>query len=409
MKSFRVIAALFFSFAFVQISFSQGQTALPVLQLNPSPRLNGLGEIGVSLPNHDPYGFYYNPAQLGYMSQTENLSYQLDPSTSHWMPYVFHGVYKNTSFNIGYNFEKLLNGLKLSAGFGYIHSKMDYGLSGNPILNDSYDGYNAYGFGVGLDYYIQISAGLTYKSIHSVLPSFSFNDSKSVEADVSTMDYGLLMTIPVTKLIEPDLHFNVLQSIPAMPYFNISMGYSQLNIGKEIYYIDPAQSDPLPRTARLGYTLSAGLDIKLNNSILRAFEYDFIAEADNILAQVDLTNNTVNYQGLTGDIVFGKNLIELKGDDNVTVHKGNNFSFFETIDFMIGRFDGQGFRQEKSYGFGVRIKGIFTLLKAYTSDRVFNYIADHFDVQYYSSTLFPEDVRETKLSGLNVSFGGFEF
>ncbi len=86
MKTFRVIAVLFFAFAFVQISFSQGQTALPVLYLNPSPRLNGLGMVGVSFPNHDTYGFYYNPAQLGYISQTENLSYQLDPSNSHWMP-----------------------------------------------------------------------------------------------------------------------------------------------------------------------------------------------------------------------------------------------------------------------------------------------------------------------------------
>ncbi len=287
---------------------------------------------------------------------------------------------------------------------------MDYGLFyGNPTLNDSYDEYNAYGFGVGLDYYIQISAGLSYKSIRSVLQGYSLNTTKSIEADASTMDYGLLMTIPVTKLIEPDLHFNVLQSIPAMPYFNISMGYSQLNIGKEIYYIDPAQSDPLPRTARLGYTLSAGLDIKLNNSILRAFEYDFIAEADNILVQRNWTNNTVNYQGLTGDIIFGKNLIELKGNDNVSVHKGNNFSLFETVEFMIGRFDGNGYQQEKAYGYGIRAKGILTFLKAYTSDRIFNYIADHFDIQYYTSTLFPEDVRESKLYGLSVSFGGYEF
>ena len=134
-----------------------------------------------------------------------------------------------------------------------------------------------------MDYYINISAGFSYKAIRSVLADYSLSTAKGIEADVSTMDYGLLITVPVSKLIEPDLHFNILQSIPAMPYFNISMGYSQLNIGKEIYYIDPAQSDPLPRTARLGYTLSAGFDLKLNNSTIRAFEYDFIAEADNIL------------------------------------------------------------------------------------------------------------------------------
>ncbi len=410
MKSFRVFAALFFLFVFIQNSFPQVGAALQVLTLNPSPRLNGLGMVGVSFPNDGPYGFYYNPAMLGYMSQTENLSYQVDPSNGHWMPDIFKGTYKNSSFNFGYNFEKLLNGLKLSAGFGYIHSKMDYGsLNANPALNDSYDEYDDYGFGVGLDYYIQINAGLSYKSTRSLLAAYSSNGSKVYEADVSSMDYGLLMTVPVTKLIEPGLQLNLLKEIPAVPYLNVSMGYSQLNIGKEIYYIDPAQKDPIPRTARLGYTLSAGIDLKLNNSTLKAFEYDFIAEADDYLITRDPNTFAVSYQGGFGDINVGKNLIQLKGDNNVVVHKGHDFSIFETVEFMIGRFDGTGYYQEKSYGFGIRARGILTLLKAYTSDRIFNYIADHVDIEYYTSTLFPDDFRESKLQGISVMFGGFMF
>ena len=33
----------------------------------------------------------------------------------------------------------------------------------------------------------------------------------------------------------------------------------------EIYYIDPPQADPLPRTARLGYGLSTGIDFKIRS------------------------------------------------------------------------------------------------------------------------------------------------
>ena len=72
-------------------------------------------------------GFYYNPAQLGYISQNNTISLQMYPSKVNWFGAVYDNniKYDNTSFNIGYNFEKLLSGLKLSAGFGYIHSKFD--------------------------------------------------------------------------------------------------------------------------------------------------------------------------------------------------------------------------------------------------------------------------------------------
>ena len=216
------------------------------------------------------------------------------------------------------------------------------------------------------------------------------------------------MTVPAVKLIDPGYQFNILQGIPASPYFNVSMGYSQLNVGKKIYYIDPAQSDPIPRTAKLGYTLSAGLDLKLNNSVLRAFGYDFIAEASDVLIRLDPTTNTTSYQSFIGDIIFGKNLIELKGDNNVVVHKGHNFSLFETVDFMAGRFDGGGYDHERTSGLGVRAKGVLTLLKAYTTNKAFHFIADHFDIQYYSAKIDLTDIGETRFEGVNVIFSGYE-
>ncbi len=39
------------------------------------------------------------------------------------------------------------------------------------------------------------------------------------------------------------------------------LGYSKSNIGDEIYYIDPAQADPLPRMDRIGYGITAGFDL----------------------------------------------------------------------------------------------------------------------------------------------------
>ncbi|MHB1686768.1 MAG: PorV/PorQ family protein [Ignavibacteriaceae bacterium] len=388
---------------------AQYQSALPMLYLNPSPRLNGLGMVGTSLPNDDPFGFYYNPAQLGHYSQTNNLSYQLYPSNVDWLGFNLI-TYRNSAVNIGYNFKKELNGLSLSAGFGYIHSKLDYG----PFIDtgDRYDEFNAYSLGIGIDYYVQFNIGITYKNIYSFLgsqPVMGTTQTKNIESNPTAVDYGLLLTVPVVKLIDPEYKFYMFQNLPAVPYFNISVGYSRLNQGGEVVYLDPAQADPLPRTARLGYTLSTGLDLKLQNNLFRVFGYDFTVDADEILINPPNGLTPFTYKNGIGDINIGKNLIELKGDDNVVVHKGHEFNFLETFTYMIGRFDGRGYYNDQSSGIGIRAKGILTLLKAYTSSETLNFIAGHFDIQYYSTRLYFGDSLETKYASINLSFYGFEF
>ena len=133
-KIFNFIFLLIFS---ASILNAQGLTAIPMLYLNPSPRLNGLGMVGTSLPNNDPFGFYYNPAQLGHFSQTNNLSYEFYPSNENWLG-VNSLTYRNSAVDIGYNFKNEFHGLSLSAGLGYIHSKLDYGtiFSTTPLSPD---------------------------------------------------------------------------------------------------------------------------------------------------------------------------------------------------------------------------------------------------------------------------------
>ncbi len=392
---------------------AQGEAAVPMLYLNPSPQLNGLGMVGTSIPTNDPFGFYYNPAQLGYTSQTNNLSFQFNPSDNNWIPRYFSLTYKNISFNIGYNFEKMLNGIKLSAGFGYIHSKMDYtnsiGVSSYYPRNDIYDEFNAYGFGIGIDYYIQLNIGLTYKKIRSVLgpPIYSNLMIRNYEATPSTIDYGFLLIVPVIKLIDPKYNLFTYHEFPASPYFNISIGYARLNQGGEAVYVDQAQADPLPRTARLGYTLNAGLDQALKTTSLKVIDYNFTVEADDIL--IERNSVSYSYQSGIGDIQIWKNLIELKGNGKVVIHKGHKFELFETVSYMTGRFDGHGYYSQKSSGIGVRLKGIFKLMKANLDDNYINYIADHFDIQYYSTKLFKDSPIETSLEGLGIVYSGFFF
>ena len=410
MKAFKIILVSF-SFLVSSNIFAQSNTAIPMLYLNPSPQLNGMGMVGTGLPTSDPFGFYYNPAQIGYNSQTTNFSLQFYPSKVNWLG-LNVASYNNLAFNAGYNFNNLLNGLSLSAGVGFIHSKMDYaghlGPSSYPTSYVSYDEFNAYAFGVGIDYYAQLSLGLTYKKISSVLPVLpQMSTMKTFEANPTVFDYGLLLTVPVLKLIDPSFQLFNFKEMPAHPYFNFSIGYARLNQGGEVAYIYQAQADPLPRTARLGYSISTGLDIAIKNTSLKFFDYSFTVDADDILIEPNSTS--YSYQSGIGDIQIGRNLIELKSSDKVVVHKGHYFNFFETFSLMIGRFDGNGYYSRKASGWGVSAKGVLKMLKVNLDNNIVDYIADHFDVQYFSTILFQDIQIETNLRSIGLNFTGFFF
>ena len=70
MKSSISLLSLSFLLIFSYKAIAQGEAAIPFLYQNPSPQFSGLGWTGVSLPNDDAFGFYYNPAQLGYFGKT---------------------------------------------------------------------------------------------------------------------------------------------------------------------------------------------------------------------------------------------------------------------------------------------------------------------------------------------------
>jgi hypothetical protein len=75
--SFLTILILFNLFQITNLA--QGEAAVPFLLLNPSPSLSAMGSNGTALPTENPFGFLWNPAQLGYTSQKNNFSYIFYP------------------------------------------------------------------------------------------------------------------------------------------------------------------------------------------------------------------------------------------------------------------------------------------------------------------------------------------
>lgn len=256
---------------------AQSEGAISSLYFNPSPELTGLGWNGVSFPNDDAFGFYYNPAMLGYFSQNKNAAVQYAPETD-WLNI---GDVKINSFalSLGYNFKDLLNGLNLSAGFGFIKNKFDL----SEIMRGNADSYNDFGFGISLDYFVNLCVGISYKKINSTIKYFW--ESSQYEANASAIDYGFLLKVPVIKLIDKNLEWELSEKVSLKPIFSYALGYSRSNIGDEVYYIDRSQSDPLPLTARLGHTLTFGFNLKTNNAFFKLLTYNLILEADDILIE----------------------------------------------------------------------------------------------------------------------------
>lgn len=395
--------------------YPQGEAAIPSLSLNPSPELTGLGWTGVSIPNDDPFGFYYNPANLGYFSQKNNFSFNTYTTPAEWFKnFRARGIeYNNYAFNVGYNFQKEFNGLDISAGAGFIHSKFSFGTfyssAGNSF--ESYDSYNAFGLGASINYYVSFSMGITFKSVFSKLSDNPVDDNFG-EADVNAIDYGFLLTVPVTKFFDNN-GFRLSDKAVLIPAFSYSLGYSRLNIGDEVYYIDPAQSDPIPLTARLGHTFSFGLDLGNEDFNLNLINYDLILEADDILIEKSFqTDSTVktSYQGMLGDIDFVKHLIQLEGDDKVVVHKGHAINLLETIKILRGSFRGRGFMDGRfTDGLIISSRGMFKFIGYITGSETLRFIGDHFDIRYTESTLFADSQDAVDFSSISVSLINFPF
>ncbi|MCW8848717.1 MAG: hypothetical protein OQJ81_01960, partial [Melioribacteraceae bacterium] len=165
---------LFSIFLFLSTSqlFGQGEGVMPFTTFQQSPLLLGAGQIGVSIPNDDVLGFYFNPAILGYSSRINHTSVSFMPDKIKWMPHLFDKLtLHNYGFNLGYNLESTKLELPISIGLGFIHSKFDFGeynitTEFSPEVigkSQSYDLFNSFSLGIGIDYFLRFNVGVSLK------------------------------------------------------------------------------------------------------------------------------------------------------------------------------------------------------------------------------------------------------
>jgi hypothetical protein len=404
----KLFAILFFTILiFSSILKAQGEAAIPSLFLPVSAQTFALGWSGVSFPHNDALGFYHNPSLLGYSAKTNNFSAQFYTNEVNWLNF-YQITLDAWGLSLGYKFTDVLGDIDVSAGAGFIKQKFDYGTFMGPSgASDSYDKYSAIGFGGSINYFIDFSLGFTIKSINSKLNGGPILSHRSAEVSTTALDWGIHFGVPVLDLICKNYNWPITHENYFKPKVNFFLGYSRLNIGDEIYYVDPSQIDPIGLTARLGYTANLGLDLNLANKPLNLFNYDFILEADDIL--IDRTEGgPINYQGLLGDIEI-KNLLG-SGNNHVVIHKAHKFDFLESVSFMFGRFEGRGYNQQiKTNGYSLSSNGVLKLISMIIKSPAFEDIISHFELKYVSAAIFTDTPLETEINSINISLRNFRF
>jgi hypothetical protein len=325
------------------------------------------------------------------------------PSKVNWIEAFGMDLTWNTlGFNVGYNLEEY--NLPISIGFGYMYDKFSYGVINEKEL---YDSFNNFSFGVGIDYGVFLSFGLSIKPFKSLLGESM--TEKVYEAKGTAYDYGAMIIVPISNLLFNNVKCELSNTTFIKPTTNFTIGYSLTNVGDEIVYVDNEQADPISRTARLGYTIDFGFDAYINKNKVNLITYSFTAEAEDILIKQNETGFD-GYQSFLGDIDIGKHIVQLKADDKVIVHKGHTINLFETLTITTGSFTGHGYPEVKNTnGYGFSSEGLLKLFSYSANNTTLNYIAKHFVVEYYDVTIFADwEGFETDMQGVSLYMKNIE-
>ena len=390
---------------------AQGESALPFLNFPVSAVNAGMGSVGTALPSDNVYGFLYNPAQLGYSGDSSNFGVQFflkNPQVVNEFFYPYHAAKINSiAFNAGYNFESLLK-IPVRIGIGYANTEFKYPdfWIGEPVAEK--DAYNAYSLGVGLNYFVNFSAGITYKSISSELfPGPHEVKDANGNGGIGAFDFGVFLNVPLIDLALKEFGKRMENTLYMVPSLDFSLGYSQSNIGDKVYYFDYYQANPLPRIARAGYGISAGIRLSPDIYNIGLFHIDFASEAEDYLIVRDSIGNS-SYQSGFGDITLGRNILGIKGDEHVYAHAGLKISILESVEFMWGHLGNQRFFG-KTKGIGLRAKGLFRYLSDQRNNEMMNFIADHIDIRYYDTKYRVDAFQETSYRGIELVFSNYLF
>ncbi len=407
----------------LNVSFAQGESAVPFLIISPYAESNGMGESSVAVITSDPLAFITNPAHLGMQSRSTYMS--VGHNYSNWLPgFRTAGLtYRSYAMTAGISLKDVI-GVSENIGIGFGYSRIRLNLGKYVITNSTgpepigwyypHDLSDQYTVGIGISHIIRASVGFTFKRIQSNISHASSMHGARARADA--YDYGLLISVPVIDLYSVGREEPIRLTQVLRPYFDLNFGLAMNNMGNEtVSYGGDIQSDPLPRYGRVGIGFDVGIRYERGSTALIPLALKWTREANDIMVHRPsmIGDAGWEYKGGLGDIGFFKEVILGMTNPETIMKTGWELNIFESIRVRGGRFveaPDRGNRRFNTEGFTLQFRGIAKLLRANdgtdASDGVFGFILRHFDVRYNYSRVLPDDahhpLKNTVFNSFNI-------
>jgi hypothetical protein len=377
-----------------------GATAVPFLLIPPAPEGLGMGGGSASVPTTDAIAPLINPGQLGVFSLANLLSASTYLPRSSWLPQyqlpdMSYGV---TAVNAGYNFRSLLSlPFDLSVGLGYSRVSLDLGTfnvtsSSGPTVIGTFQAKeyaDDYTVGIGLAYYARLGLGYTYKRIVSALSAVGTEQENSAgTGKTSAADIGLLLDVPILRIVSAISGASLDIAPQTAPFLDLSLGLVRDNVGDAMTYVDPAQADPLPRSAVVGLSLGTGITMTSGKTDWSLLAVRVVHQADQVLVTRH-NDGTFDYLSGFGDISFWDNVVLGKSNPLVTSRRGWELQVGEFFAWREGTVDAPGFATYTTSGYSISVGGLMKLFRALhhspeADGSWWGFAMDHFDLQFHS-------------------------
>jgi len=397
-------------------ALAQGETAVPFLLFSPSSEANGMAGTSIALPRFDPTASVFSPAQVGISALTTNVRGSFYPTDSQLpvastIPDLSYTAWAASAGVLLNDFLDLP--LRVGVGVAYHHVDDDLGTfivttSEGPEGIGTFDAHeDAAGvvIGVGLEYLVRFGFGYTFRSVESQLSAVGPEQGQgNGEASGTTADYSFLLEVPLISIAEEIAGEKTLTSGKFRPFLDLGGGIGWNNVGDKLVYIDEAQADPFPRTARTGIALSGGVSMG-RNADWEILSAAWSREAEDIL----VTRNEAGqweYQSGLGDIQFGNNVIQGEKTANVSLRSGWQVQVGEIFTYRSGSV--RTYIDYETAGYTIQLagilKGITELLES-TPPAWLGFARDHVDIQYHSARYEQQSSGKelTSYSGITVS------
>ena len=376
-------------------------TALPFLEISPSPSVSAVGGAGVALTEPDPHGFLYNPAHLGLAARDARASTSFYPGgAADWLAL---GDLSLGSTALAAGFDARVAGLPLTVGVGLGETALRFGermaVDERGAAVGSYepvDRYRALALGAATTGAARVGIGATVRYITSTDRVLVQDDGvRTKDIWGFTFDLGALAEADVTRLLgKPRL--GVLQ-----PALSVAVGYAQENLGGEVPY-SRGLALPLPRIAQLGWSAHAGLDLPTTVGALRLVDGTLAVQAEHSLVRYGDQPGRYRYAAFLGDLDLFRNGFLGDGNEVVTGRRGWRLGLAETVAFSRGGFDGWGFSDVRTHGLEVRLAGPLKAAALVTGSGRLAEVARQFDLRLTHAVVFSGQAQESRFDGLTL-------